>query len=83
MPRAVLSWMRCSLCGRSPAVHECSDLDVSPLCSYCVAALRELGLCGGKAFAKRQVQRQVDVNEKLLESIRSRGARRRRRSTGV
>lgn len=77
MPRTVLSWLKCALCGRSPAVEQCNDLAGGPLCNYCYAALRGLGVCGGGP-ATRRPARHVDVDERLIESLRSRRSRRRR-----
>lgn len=77
MPRGVLSWLRCSLCGRSPAIEECSLWRWGPLCAYCAEALRGLGLCGGPpGKARRALTRQLEVNERLLESLRSRSTAR-------
>ncbi len=82
MPRGVLSWLRCTLCGRSPAVEECSGWRWGPLCAYCAEALRGLGLCGAGPRRAVPVARSLDVDERLLETLRSRSRARGRARRG-
>jgi len=79
LPRGVLAWLRCSICGRSPAVERCPGLgEGEAVCAYCARALSWLGVCGS-GRPRVRVARQVDVDDRLLESLRSRSSRRGRR----
>ncbi len=63
MPRAVLSWLRCDLCGNNPAVRDCNG---RVLCERCFhAAGGRLG-CGGASRRRAS----VDVDERIISRIR-------------
>ncbi|BAN90839.1 hypothetical protein ACAM_1370 [Aeropyrum camini SY1 = JCM 12091] len=63
MPRGVLRWLACSMCGRSPAAYECGD---HPICGHCFNLLGAYMGCGGG----RARHRRTDVDVELLESVR-------------
>ena len=65
MPRGVLGWLRCELCGLSPAPLECGGLRVCFRCFY--TASPALGCGGSRGRAGRRAS--VDVDEELLGRV--------------
>ncbi|MCE4604325.1 MAG: hypothetical protein F7B20_05095 [Aeropyrum sp.] len=80
MPRAVLRWMACDYCGRSPAPHECKYAGRAVrLCTNCAIIVGARLGCVESQRPRRMV---ADVDQDLIESLKParKGRRRARKS---
>jgi hypothetical protein len=70
VPRGVLGWARCGLCGNSPAVRSCGSLSI---CERCYYAVGDHLACEGAP--RRAARVSADVDEALIKRIKYRAYR--------